>query len=246
MEGREKLQEKLHDRTTSAFEKYRLMVTGEMSIWYFLKYELITFFLGFFPGALGLFLRKIFYPALFRSVGKGVIFGRNIIVRHPHKVVIGDNVILDEGCLIDAKGCTGKGIEIGNEVIVSRNSSLVGKYGSIRIGDRANIGTNGLFGSMGHVEIGENTLFAANCYVGGGMYRMDRIDVPVVKQGSYTRGPVKIGDGCWLGAGSVVIDGITLGRDVILGAGAVATKDLPDFAVAAGVPARLVRIRGKV
>ncbi|MDP8217406.1 MAG: acyltransferase [Candidatus Theseobacter exili] len=246
MEKKEKLQDKLHDETTSAFTKYRQVVSGDTNLWCFLRYELIVFFLGFLPGAFGLFLRKIFYPFLFRSVGRGVVFGRNIILRHPHKVVIGDNVVIDEGCLIDAKGCTGKGIEIGNEVIISRNSSVIGKYGSVRIGDRTNIGTNCLFGSMGHVEVGKDTLFAANCYVGGGMYKMDRTDIPVVKQGSYTRGPVKIGDGCWLGAGAVVIDGVVLGRDVVLGAGAVATKDLPDFAIAAGVPARLIRIRGKI
>ena len=184
MKKNEKLHDKLLDTNQSSFQKYREMMTGDQSFVYFLKFELITFFLCWLPGALGLFLRKIFYPLLFKSVGRGVVFGRNVILRHPHKVKIGDNVIIDENCLIDAKGCVGNGIDIGNDVIVSRNSSVIGKYGSIVIGDRANIGTNCLFGSMGHLEIGKDTLFAANCYIGGGMYHMDRTDIPVVEQGS--------------------------------------------------------------
>ncbi len=241
----EKLQSRLLDRRRSAFRKYRELTTGDRPFLHFLRFEFLTFFFGPLPGAAGWLLRKLFYPCLFKSVGRGVVFGRNITLRHPHKITIGDNVVFDENCLLDAKGCDeGSGIEIGDGVMVSRNTSIIGKYGSIVIGDRANIGTNCLFGSMGRLTVGRNTIFAANCYVGGGMYRMERTDIPVVLQGSYTRGPLTVGDGCWLGAGAVVLDGVTLGRDVILGAGAVACKNLPDFAVAAGVPARVLRIRG--
>ncbi len=244
MNQEEKLQDRLLDRRQSAFRKYREMMTGEGSLLHFLRFEFLTFFLGPLPGAPGWLLRKLCYPCLFKSAGRGVVFGRNITLRNPQRITIGDNVVFDENCLLDAKGCAGgAGIEIGDGVMVSRNTSIIGKYGGISIGDRANIGTNCLFGSMGRMTIGRDTIFAANCYVGGGMYRMERTDIPVVRQGSYTRGPVTVGDGCWLGAGAVVLDGVTIGRDVILGAGAVACRDIPDFAVAAGVPARVLRIR---
>jgi acetyltransferase-like isoleucine patch superfamily enzyme len=242
----EKLQSRLLDRRQSAFRKYREMMTGDQPLLHFLRFEFLTFFLGALPGGPGWLLRKLFYPCLFKSVGRGVVFGRNITLRNPHKIKIGDNVVFDENCLLDAKGCEGgAGIEIGAGVMVSRNTSIIGKYGGLAIGARANIGTNCLFGSMGEMTIGRDTIFAANCYVGGGMYHMERTDIPVVLQGSYTRGPVIIGDGCWLGAGSVVLDGVTLGRDVVLGAGAVACRNIPDLAVAVGVPARVCRIRGR-
>lgn len=244
MNEKEKLRNRLLDERQSAFRKYREMMTGGQPLLHFLRYEMLTFLLGSLPGSPGFLLRKIFYPGLFRAAGRGVVFGRNMIIRNPHKIRLGDNVVFDDNCLLDAKGCgEGEEIEIGNQVMVSRNSSIIGKYGGIAIGDRANIGTNCLFGSMGKMVIGRDTIFAANCYVGGGMYHMERTDLPVALQGSYTRGPVIIGDGCWLGAGAVVLDGVTLGRDVVLGAGAVACGEIPDFAVAVGVPARVLRIR---
>ncbi len=245
MEGKETLQGRLADKGSSAVRKYRGIMTGDRSLWYFMKFELVTFLLGYVPGALGLFLRKVFYPSLFRSVGRGVVIGRNVSLRHPHKISLGENVYVDEGCLLDAQGADEMGLVVGSDVIISRNSMLICKYGSIHIGDRANFGSNCLIGSMGRIEVGADTLFAANCYVGGGMYRMDRTDIPVAKQGSYTRGPIVIGEGCWLGAAAVVADGVRLGRHVVMGAGAVAVKDLPDYAVAVGVPARVLRVRGE-
>ena len=56
------------------------------------------------PGALGLALRKTLYPLLLGACGRGVVFGQNVVLRHPHKIRIGDNVVIDDNCLLDAKG----------------------------------------------------------------------------------------------------------------------------------------------
>ena len=56
------------------------------------------------PGALGLALRKTLYPSLLGACGRNVIFGQNVVLRHPHKIRIGDNVVIDDNCLLDAKG----------------------------------------------------------------------------------------------------------------------------------------------
>ncbi len=59
--------------------------------------------------ALGYLLRKVFYKFLFAEIGRGVAFGQNVIIRHPHKMKIGSNVMIDDNCVLDAKGCQ-KGI----------------------------------------------------------------------------------------------------------------------------------------
>ncbi|KAI9133931.1 DapH/DapD/GlmU-related protein [Acaryochloris sp. CCMEE 5410] len=59
----------------------------------------------------------------------------------------------------------------------------------------------------------------------------------------YTRGPVIIEDDVWLGAGTTVLDGVKIGKGCIVGAGAVVTKDLPAYAIAAGVPAKVIKMR---
>ena len=94
------------------------------------------------PGALGLVLRKMLYPRLLGACGRNVVFGQNVVLRHPGKIRIGDNVVIDDNCLLDAKGDTNAGITIGSGVFVGRNTILSCKNGDIELGDRANIGFN--------------------------------------------------------------------------------------------------------
>ena len=70
------------------------------------------------------------------------MFGVNVTLRHPHKIHIGDNVVIDDHCCLDAKGTDNRGITIGNGVFVGRNTILSCKNGDIVIEDRANLGFN--------------------------------------------------------------------------------------------------------
>jgi acetyltransferase-like isoleucine patch superfamily enzyme len=65
----------------------------------------------------------------------------------------------------------------------------------------------------------------------------------MMEQGLYSNGPVVIEDDVWLGAGAIVLDGVRIGKGCIVGAGAVVTKDLPDYAIAIGVPAKVTKMR---
>ena len=136
------VQKTLLDRKMSASQKYRELFIGKKGIWAFLKYETIIFLFSRVPGALGLFLRKIFFPCILGEVGKGVIFGRNMTIRHPHKISIGDHCFMDDYVVLDAKGENNKGIKIGGNVIVGRSSILSCKEGSIFLDDYVNISAN--------------------------------------------------------------------------------------------------------
>ena len=128
-------QKDILDDKKSAFKKYKEIFPGDVPFFYFLKYELILTLFTSFPGALGFVLRKIFFKKLFNKTGKGVIFGRNMTIRHPKKISIGDNVVFDDNSVIDAKGKGNKGIIIGDNVLIGRNSVISCKGGDIRIGD---------------------------------------------------------------------------------------------------------------
>ena len=73
-------------------------------------------------------------------------------------------------------------------------------------------------------------------------HNIDRVDVPMGQQGSWVR-KVTIGNDVWIGMRSIIMPGITIGDGAIIGAGAVVTKDVPDYAVVGGVPARIIRFR---
>ncbi len=105
-------------------------------------------------GALGFALRKTLFPWLLGACGRNVIFGQNVVLRHPHKIRIGDNVVIDDNCLLDAKGDSNRGITIGSGVFVGRNTILSCKNGDIELADGANIGFNCEIFSASRVRIG--------------------------------------------------------------------------------------------
>lgn len=226
----------------SARQKYSALVVGRPGLGALLKYELIVTLAQALPGALGLALRKALYPTLLGSCGRNVVFGQNVVLRHPHKIHVGDNVVIDDNCLVDAKGTSNRGITIGSGVFIGRNSILSCKNGDITLGHGANVGFNCEIFSAGSVTIGADVLVAAYAYVIGGDHHFADPTKPVLDQARVSRG-VSVGDGAWLGAGAKILDGVSVGEHAIIGAGAVVRDDVPARAVAVGVPARVVSTR---
>jgi acetyltransferase-like isoleucine patch superfamily enzyme len=137
-------------------------------------------------------------------------------------VVIGDDVNVWGHCLIET-GASGS-ITIGAGTRVHRGCQLVSYLAPIRIGRDVGLAQNCALYSYNHgFEPG----------------------APVSEQPLQTRGPIVIEDHAWLGIGVIVLDGLRIGRGAVIGAGAVVTHDIPDGAIAFGVPARVVRFRNE-
>ena len=232
-------QDELFTPGRSARQKYAARVIGRSGWGALLKHELVMQLSQNVAGAIGLALRKALFPTLLGACGRNVIFGQNVVLRHAHKIRIGDNVVIDDNCLLDAKGESNGGITIGRGVFLGRNSILSCKNGDIDLGDGANIGFNCEVFSASRVSIGRDTLLAAYCYVIGGDHDFSNPSAPVIQQARRSTG-VAIGAGCWLGAGAKVLDGVTIGDLAIVGAGAVVREAVPSGAIAAGVPARII------
>ena len=238
-----KAQDQLFNDRQSARQKYAALVVGRPGWGALLHHELVTVCSQHVPGALGLALRKLLYPSLLGACGRNVIFGQNVVLRHPHKIRIGDNVVIDDNCLIDAKGESNRGIAIGSGVFIGRNTILSCKDGDIDVEDGANIGFNCELFSASRVRVGRHTLVAAYCYVIGGDHDFSNPELAVLEQGRRSAG-VDVGEGAWLGAGVKVLDGVTIGDRAVVGAGAVVRDSVPAGAIAVGMPARVVGQRG--
>jgi acetyltransferase-like isoleucine patch superfamily enzyme len=237
-----RIQDQLLAPSKSSRAKYMELVVGRTGLGALLKYELVVTLTQAVPGALGLALRKSLYPLLLGSCGRNVVFGQNVVLRHPHKIHIGDNVVVDDNCLLDAKGEANHGIRIGDGVFLGRNTILSCKNGEIEIAAGANVGFNCEIFSASRVSIGAKALIAAYCYVIGGDHDFSAASTPVLEQGRTSAG-VTIGDGAWLGAGARILDGVRIGAHAVIGAGAVVRDDVPAHAVAVGVPSRVVSTR---
>jgi len=233
----------LHDENVSMLARYMDKAYGTRKPLPVLANELRVFLFGDLTGGAGYFFRKTFYGGMFKKAGNGVIYGRGLVLRHPAKISLGDRVSLDDDVLLDASGAGDEGVVIGDNVILSRNCVVQGKTGPVVLGEKADIGCNCIFTSASGIFLGKSVLMGANCYIGGGRYLSDRLDIPMMEQGLYSKGPVVIQNDVWLGAGVVVLDGVRVGNGCILGAGAVVTRDLPDYSIAAGVPARVIGTR---
>jgi acetyltransferase-like isoleucine patch superfamily enzyme len=236
------IQRELFDERRSAAGKYRDLVIGRPGLWPLIAYELVMLASSWVPGALGLLLRSKLYPLVLGSVGRNVVFGVNVTVRHPHKIAIADNVVIDDGCCLDAKGTDNAGITLGQGVFIGRNTILSCKNGDIVVDDKANIGFNCEIFSASRVRVGKSVLMAAYTYLVGGDHLYDRVDIPVLEQGRTARG-IEVADNVWLGTHVVVTDGSSIGRDAIIGAGAVVVGEIAEFGIATGIPAKVVRDR---
>ncbi|MBA7626324.1 2,3,4,5-tetrahydropyridine-2,6-dicarboxylate N-acetyltransferase [subsurface metagenome] len=173
-----------------------------------------------------------------------MVFGKNITLRHPHKISIGNNVMIDDNCILDAKGEDNKGIFIGNRVTMGRNSALTCKNGDITIGSSVNItpSVQITVAPGGKIEIGDNVEIGSFSDFSAGTYNIEKSNILPSAQGRISRGIV-VKDLVMIGAGVIVMDGVTIGRNSIIGAGSVITRSIPEHSVAFGVPAKVVRER---
>ncbi len=243
-EFRGSIQKELIDEGKSSFDKYSSFFWGTKSFFKFLKFEVIIILFSWLPGAAGFFLRRLFYPFLFKRVGKGVIFGRNITLRHPHKICLGDNTFIDDNVVLDAKGEKNQGLRIGKNVYLGRNTIISCKEGSIFLDDYCNLSANCSLLSETEIRMGKYCFLAGQCYlVAGGNHNYEDISIPIMFQPSFTKGGIRIDEDVWLGAGVIVLDGVTIGKGTVVGAGSVVTESLGEYLIAVGTPARKIKDR---
>jgi acetyltransferase-like isoleucine patch superfamily enzyme len=162
----------------------------------------------------------------FESFGKGsLIMWRPQTIFNEKYIRIGENTLIGPGVSLSA------GMVPGQECITSP---------VVSIGDRCLIGRGS--GIVGHfsITIGNDVWTGHHVYITDQNHDYTDISLPISQQSQPERAVV-IGDSSWIGYGSVVLPGVTIGRHVVVGANSVVTSDLPDYSVAVGVPARVIK-----
>lgn len=218
------------------------ILTQSSGIRPWLKQELLTGLLGWVPSLPGIALRGVFYRLMLRADGLPAI-EQGVRLRYAENIRLGKNVYLDYGTYLHA--CP-SGISIGDDSYVMHGSILhVFNFrdlpqAGIEIGKRCFIGERTVIRGQGGVRIGDDVLIAPQVQVLAIEHVVASSRAPIMNQGIRGRGIV-IEDGAWLGAGSIITDGVRVGRNAVVGAGAVVTHDVPDGTVAVGIPAKVVR-----
>lgn len=238
-------QERLSDTSATGLSLYRSLAVGNASLLHFLGYELSQLVCAGVPGLLGLGLRSVFYRPLFRSCGRRPAIGRGVVLRIPKQITLGSGVVLDDYATLDVRGDEAA-IEIGDRAMIGRFATVAAKEGTISLGAGCNIGSYCRVATNSRVQIGESVLLGAYCYIGPGNHQEGSEGQPLISSPMQICGGVSIGDHAWLGTRVTVLDGVKIGRHAIIGAHSLVKDDVPDFAVAVGSPAKVVRIRSGV
>lgn len=154
-----------------------------------------------------------------RAIGRDCVIERGVLVFHPENVSLGRNVYVGHQTIL--KGYYRNQLRIGDETWIGQQCFLHAA-GGIAIGARVGVGPGVKILTSQHREAGRATpvLFSPIAFA-----------------------PVAIEDDADVGVGAIVLPGVTVGRGAVVGAGAVVTRDVPAFAVVAGVPARVLRRR---
>jgi len=116
-----------------------------------------------------------------------------------------------------------------------------GDGSQIEIGDNSGIGVN--CRACGPIKIGDNVMMGPEVIILTISHKYDRLDVPMLEQGHNSPEPVSIGDDVWIGTRAIILPGISIGKGAIIGAASIVTKDVPEYAVVCGNPAKVIKYR---
>jgi len=130
----------------------------------------------------------------------------------------------------------------GNDIIIKKNAYF-GKGKNIIIGNNSQIGENSFIGEG--TIIGKDVVMGPEVIIWSISHRYENINIPINLQGNTEIKPVIIGDDVWIGQRVVIMPGKIIGSHSILGVGSIVTKDVPEWAIMAGAPAKLIRYRKK-
>lgn len=182
------------------------------------------------------------------KVGENTVIEQDVVLCHPTKtgeenpVVIGDNCYIRSGTVIYSGVKIGNNCQTGHHVVIRENTEM-GDYSVIGTGVKCEMDT----------KIGSHVLIETQTHITGKMVIEDYVFVGGFvgttndnrmlwqRKGAreHLKGPT-LKWGCRIGSGAILLPGVTIGREAMIGAGAVVTKDIPPFKIAYGVPARIV------
>lgn len=227
----------------TTLQKYRRLAVGlDASILDWVGYELCTTFLSGVKGALGLALRKLFFPLVYSGFSRSSIVGSGVTLRCPMQIHLGDRVVIDEYVQLIGNSAVTPSVVLADGCFV-RSFAMINAgppNGYVRIGQNSGIGQSTIIYGNGGVTIGRNVMIAGQCFIVASSHLYTEVNTPIKDQGFSAKGIV-IEDNVWVGAGSKILDGVRVGRGAIVAAGSVVHRAVEPATIVGGIPAKLIR-----
>ena len=171
-------------------------------------------------------------------------------------IVFKNNETIISNKIYAGKDCSFEGtlnIQLGRNIIFGDGTKLaaISSFSSsyarqqfdpiLRIGNNVQVTASLQVYAMKEIIIEDNVLFAANVFISDGFHGYNRIDVPYKDQAMFNLEPIVVGEGCWIGQNVVIMPAVTIGKFAIIGANSVVNKEIPEYSIAVGNPARVIK-----
>lgn len=184
----------------------------------------------------------------FLKASKGLLLiGKHVQITHGNHITCGKNEKFED--YAEVQGLASEGLVFGDNVTISRgvmirpSSYYGGDLGKgLVMGDNSSIGPYGYVGCSGKIVIGNNVMFGPKCSLFAENHNFKDKDATIKSQGVNQKGIV-IEDDCWIGSNVVILDGVTIGRGSVIGAGALITKDVPAGSILVDKRNRFIKSR---
>lgn len=190
--------------------------------------------------------RGLFIRFRLKSV-KGLVFaGKGVKIEHGYLIKANKSLIIEDRVFMSA--LSHNGITLGKNVTIAKNSILTctgviaNKGEGISIGDNSAVGAQSFLGGQGGITIGQDVIMGPGVQIFSENHNFADPKTLIRKQGESRKGVV-IEDNCWIGAGTTVVDGVSIGTGSIVAAGSVVTKNIDPNSIVGGVPAKLIKYR---
>jgi acetyltransferase-like isoleucine patch superfamily enzyme len=172
---------------------------------------------------------RSYHVRRFARAGKGIRIGRGFAVHGPDRIQVEDGVVIASHVTLRAMveyPWTSPPQRFASGIVLKRGC-FINSFTEIA--------------AAGHITIGEDVMIGQQCCIIDMNHGYEDVGRSVKSQAVRVRGEIRIGDGSWLGAHCVVVGGVTIGRHCVVGAHSLVNRDVPDFCVAAGAPARVLK-----
>lgn len=172
---------------------------------------------------------------------------RRVLLQNKKNILIGNGVTIERDVTINA--LSRNPIVLSNNVTIGQNtiiqgSGVITELGEgLSIGENSGIGAFNFIGCQGGVRIEENVIIGPRVSLHSENHNFMKLDIPIKEQGVNRKGIV-IEKDCWIGGGVIILDGVTIGSGSVVAAGAIVNKSIPPNSIAAGCPAKIVKVRG--
>lgn len=193
------------------------------------------------------FIRGLVVRIFIKKV-KGFLFvGRNVKITHGNHIICGKYVKFED--YTEIHGLCSEGIIFGNYVTISRGvmirpSSYYGKDlgKGLIMGNNSSIGPYGYIGCSGKIVIGNNVMFGPKCSLFAENHVFSNKDMVIKEQGVKQSGII-VEDDCWIGSNVIILDGVTIGKGSVIGAGAIISKNIPPNSIVIDRKDKFIRKR---